>query len=73
MMYYSDIDQYMRILTNPSLVNPKVKMPLELFKEDAMLEPAFPMIVGFNIEMVGYVYWNKSNTMLVGQIKYATV
>ena len=37
-------DGYIRIPTNPSLVKPKVKMPLKLCEEeDAILEPIFSM------------------------------
>ena len=58
--------------TNPPLVDPKIEAPHELCEEeDAILEPTFPMIIGFHIEMGRYVCWNKRNTMLISHIQYA--
>ena len=57
--------------TDPPPVDPKVKMLAELCKEeDAILELTFPVMDNsFQIEMVVYVCYNNSNTMLANQIQ----
>ena len=56
--------------TDPTPVDPKVEMLPELWKdEDATLQLTFLMI-GYQLPQ--YVCWNKSNTMVVGQIQNAT-
>ena len=67
------IDWYIRMPTDPHPVNPKAgKLHGQCKKEDATLGPAFPVIkVSFCIEIGRNVHWNKSNTVLVGQIQEA--
>ena len=39
----SETDEYLRMVTNPNLVEPEAEMPLKLFKEeDAITEPISP-------------------------------
>ena len=61
----------MRIPANPHLAEPKVETLHELHHAgDAYLEPmSMQKIIGFHMEMVWYVSWDKNYTMLVGQIK----
>ena len=69
----ANIDWYIRIPTDPPSGDSKVTMQPEICKEEgATLEPAFPIVDNFHIEMGRYVCWNKSNMMHVSQIQNVT-
>ena len=59
------------MLTDPPPVNPEVETTLEISEEDvATLQPTFPKMITFHMEMGRYVCSNKGNTLLVGQTQY---
>ena len=54
----TDIDCYVRMPTDPPQTAPIVEISIEPYKKtNAILEPTFPMIISFHIEMGRYVYW----------------
>ena len=67
----AEIDWHMMMPADPPLVDPQVGKLIRHCEEgEVTLEPTFPLIVSFHIEMGRNVCWNKSNTMLVSQIQY---
>ena len=62
----------MRMPTDPPPAYRKVEMISEICEDAGTIlgHPSPGWIVSFQTEMGRYVYWNKSNNMLVGQIPY---
>ena len=66
----ADTTWYMRLPTDPPLVEPKVEMQLGQCEEEDATLPNLWQIICFHIEAGRNVYQKKSNTVLVGQTQY---